>query len=201
VAIYKGLLEDYSGTPQEALINYGIVEANFIYGDYKATSELADAFTKRFHGHKLSDYVQYFWGISLYRMGMGEGGKRDSTLLPKALEKLTLLTKKRNFELAGLAAYFVGNIQLALKQYDEALTYYQTARSRANDQVVSFISCLKACSNLLLQRRYKQRLSTCQSGGFFPLILRRAGYKRISNGCHTLPFKEIPSKLWSSSSS
>ncbi|NPA80765.1 MAG: tetratricopeptide repeat protein [Thermotogae bacterium] len=143
VAIYKELLEKYSGTPQEALIYYGMVEANFMYGDYKATSELAKVFTERFHGHKLSDYVQYYWGIALYRMALGEGGKQDTTLLPKALEKLTLLTKKRNFELAGLAAYFVGNIQMALKNYDEALRYYQIARARANDNIVTFISFLR----------------------------------------------------------
>jgi tetratricopeptide (TPR) repeat protein len=195
VAIYKGLLEDYSGTPQEALINYGIVEANFIYGDYKATAELADAFTNRFHGHKLSDYVQYFWGISLYRMGMGEGGKRDSTLLPKALEKLTLLTKKKNFELAGLAAYFVGNIQLALKQYDEALTYYQTARSRANDQVVSFISVLRLAQTYYYKGDTNNAYLLANQVGSFPLSLEEQGISEYLTGAIHYLLRKYPQAM------
>ncbi len=195
VAVYKELLEDYTGTPQEALIYYGMVEANFMYGDYKATAELAKVFTERFHGHKLSDYVQFYWGISLYRMAIGEGGEQDTTLLPKALEKLTLLTKKKNFELAGIAAYFVGNIKLILKDYDDALHYYQIARARANDNIVTFISFLRMAQAYYYKGDTSNAYLLANQLSSFPLGQEEQGISEYLTGSIHYLLKKYPDAM------
>lgn len=147
IGVYKILLEKYKNTPREPFISYAMVEANFIYGDYKGTAELARTFIEKYHGSLFSDWVQYYWGISLYRMKEFQS----------SIEKLTLISKKQNFEFANLAAYFAGNAERewggqykqegklddAKAKYKEAVKYYETALSKANDQDIYNISFIR----------------------------------------------------------
>ncbi len=147
IAVYKTLLERFKNTPREPFIAYGMIEANFIYGDYKGTATLSKDFIERYHGSKFSDWVQYYWGISLYRMKQYE----------KAIEKLTLVSKKKNFEFSNLAAYFAGNAERewgkqyiaegkreeAKKKYMEAIKYYETALAKASDMEIHHVSFIR----------------------------------------------------------
>jgi len=147
ITVYKQLLEKYKGTPREPFIYYAMIEANFIYEDYKGTATMAKDFIERYHGSKFSDWVQYYWGISLYRMKQYEA----------AVEKLTLVSKKKNFEFANLASYFAGNAEIewgkkyeeegkkkeAISKYKEAIKYYETALAKASDREVYNISFIR----------------------------------------------------------
>lgn len=151
ITVYKQLLERYKNTPREPFIAYAMIEANFIYGDYKGTATMAKDFIERYHGSKFSDWVQYYWGVSLYRMRQFES----------AIEKLTLVSKKKDFEFANLAAYFAGNAEIewghkyekegkkkeAIAKFNEAIKYYETALSKASDRDIyntSFIRLMES---------------------------------------------------------
>ncbi len=172
INVYKELLEEYSGTPLEGLINYGIIEANFLYGDYKGTATLAQEFIKRYHGHPLSDYVNYYWGVSLYRLGYYD----------QALEKMSFLAKKKNFEFQGLAAYYAGNCEMQFKQWDDAIKYFQTARSLAGDNVVSTIAFLRMAESYFYKGDSSQAYLMADQLLSFPLAPEEGGLGEYMRG-------------------
>ncbi|MGB9589451.1 MAG: tetratricopeptide repeat protein [candidate division WOR-3 bacterium] len=172
IEIYKKLLTDYSGTPLEGLIQYGIIEANFLYGDYKGTATLAQEFIKRYHGHPLSDYVQYYWGVSLYRLDYYD----------QCLEKMSFLAKKKEFEFQGLAAYYAGNCQMRFKKYDDAIKYFQTARSLAGDNVVSTIAFLRMAESYFYKGDSAQAYLMADQLLSFPLAPEEGGIGEYMRG-------------------
>ncbi len=159
IYLYRSMLDSFQNTRLEGAIKYGIIEALFIYSDYQGVVLKGEEFLKDFPDHKLFDYVKYLVGVSYYKLG-----KYD-----EAIKQLLPLAQKTSFEYAPLSAYFVGNAKMREEKYEDAIKYFQKARSQVlnNDlQVLSFFRI--AQSYYLANDTANLKLAVLQLKSMFP---------------------------------
>ena len=131
IYLYRAMLDSFQNTRLEGAIKYGIVEALFIYSDYQGVVLKGEEFLRDFPDHPLFDYVKYLVGVSYYKLGKYE----------ESIKQLLPLAQKVSFEYAPLSAYFVGNAKMRERKFEDAIKYFQRARSQVLNsdlQVLSF---------------------------------------------------------------
>lgn len=151
LALYKKLYPYFRGTQVDFLVIYGMIETLFSSEDYKGVIYEARNFLNTHPAdYPLRDHVQFYLGLAYYYL-------EDYT---KALDQFTDLLKRRRFEFSPHAAYFSGNIKLALGKPEEALEYYQTARANANNVLLSAITFIKLAEVFLDMNKPEQAYLT-----------------------------------------
>ncbi len=124
LALYKTLTAQPQGSTLDFLTVYGMMETLLAVQDYQGVLHEAQQFLNT-HAmdDPLRDYMEFYLALAAYELG------DDAT----ALSHFADLAKRSDFVFAPHAAYFAGNIKLRLGKPEEALTYYQQARSNATD--------------------------------------------------------------------
>ena len=121
---YKALTIASQGSPLDFLAVYGMMETLLAAQDYQGILHEAQNFLASHpKDDPLRDYMEFYLAVAAYELG-------DKMT---ALSHFADLSKRTDFVFAPHAAYFAGNIKLQMGKPDEALMYYQTARSNAND--------------------------------------------------------------------
>ncbi len=133
IEIYRNLLADYSSTPLEGAIKYGIIEALFVYGDYQGVVLKGMEFLQMFPDHPLFDYVRYMVGVAQYKVRNYD----------ESIKYFLPLAGKMQFEFAPFASYFVGSAKMREGKYTDAVKYFQQARGNATFYDLSVLSFLR----------------------------------------------------------
>ncbi len=191
ISLYRSMLDSFQNTRLEGAIKYGIIEALFIYNDYQSVALKGEEFLKDFPDHQLFDYVKYLVGVSYYKLG-----KYD-----EAIKQLLPLAQKTSFEYAPLSAYFVGNAKMREKKYEDAIKYFQKARSQVlnNDlQVLSFFRIAQSyylagdTANLKLAvMQLKSMFPGGILGGMGPYFAGAVDFEKMRYAASEAEFKDV----------
>jgi outer membrane protein assembly factor BamD len=132
--LFRNVVAQYEGTEFNAVITYSTLENLLALRDYKGIAIEAKEFRDRHPPtYLLYPEIQYYQALAEYFLG-----KYDASF-----EKFSELAKNEEFPYTALAAYFAGCDKYKSEQYEDAVQYFQMARSEGGDALTSEMSFVR----------------------------------------------------------